>query len=45
MKHKDPTFTIRIEKELRERLERAKIKSEKNWNDFLKDLLIDFKLK
>ena len=39
MKHKDPTFTIRIEKEVRDKLEREKIKSEKNWSDFIKDLL------
>lgn len=39
MKRKDPTFTIRIEKEVRDELEKAKIKSEKNWNDFIKDLL------
>lgn len=32
-------FTCRIEQEIKDALERDKIKSEKSWSDYFKDLL------
>ena len=37
-KQKYPTLTIRIEQDIKEYLEREKIKSEKSWSDYLKDI-------